>query len=290
VGLVLAMAISIGAAVAARTLDDDDDLDDVAVQQRTYMLSEQQFDQILFRVITVEMVEGQKRAIVSSSKPARGQMETALTSEVERIARDCSLTETQKKKLQLAGRGDIARFLDEVAELRRKYTAVAMNEQQYIEVSTRLQGLSVTSHCLVLRENSIFRKTLRTTLNEEQLAKYQLLERERKASVVDSALTMTGRVNNGRVNNFLQLTADSRRKFINTLVNHGHIPQTPHPYGRYIVMLEAARLENVLRPLLAESEWRAIEAQVAVARQLEPILRKTGQWPVPPTDEEPEAK
>src|SRR5690606_41854501 len=41
--------------------------------------------------------------------------------------RACGVTEAQKQKLKLAARGDMARFFDDVAELREKYEGQADN-------------------------------------------------------------------------------------------------------------------------------------------------------------------
>src|SRR6185436_10596755 len=109
--------------------------------------------------------------------------------------------------------------------------------------------------------------------------KNQSRERERKVSVVESALMIT----NGRAN-VIQLTGESRQKFIDTLVDHGHIPQSANRYGAYIVLLEADRLQHLLQPLMTETEWQSIQVQVGIARRLEPMLRKSGLWPQPPTD------
>ena len=52
--------------------------------------------------------------LVGGTDAARFRLETILAARVDKIARQCGLTEVQKKKLLLAGRGDIKRFFDRV--------------------------------------------------------------------------------------------------------------------------------------------------------------------------------
>ena len=48
----------------------------------------------------------------------RNKLDSLLTMQIEEIDRSCTLTEAQKNKLRLAGRGDMKRFLDRVEEKR----------------------------------------------------------------------------------------------------------------------------------------------------------------------------
>jgi hypothetical protein len=274
--VLLALAVSVGAAARAA---DEDDPKDVVVRKR-YVLSEQQFDQLLNRnAITIEAINGELR--VSISQSSQNRLDSVLKNEIEVIDRECSLTETQKKKLQLAGNEDIVRLLNRVAELRMKYVGVSISMQQYSEVMNELQMLSGIAQLGIIHEASLFQKTLRRTLNDEQRARHQIIERKRKVSVVEAALAICDRASNG-----IKLTGETRQKFIDTLVTQGQIPPSLNSYEPYVALVEIGRLENLLAPLLTETERQSINAQVAKARQMEPMLRKSGPWPVPPKDDE----
>jgi hypothetical protein len=270
--VLLALAVSVGAGAVARAADDDDPNND-----RRIAISEQQFEYLLKRTpITIEVIDGERRMSIPQS--ARKEMDAELTSEIETIVRECSLTETQKKKLQLAGRGDIAQILDRVTDLRGRYVAVPLDFEQ---VQNELHMLCNISQFCTLQEASLFRKTLRKLLNDEQLVQFQLLEHKRKVALVESALGIWSRASNR-----VDLKGEARQRFIDTLVTHGDIPPTPNPYAQYIVLFEAARLETPMTPLLTESEWQTMEPVLKVARKLEPNLRKSGQWPLPRTVDE----
>jgi hypothetical protein len=279
--LAVSVSVSVGAGATARAADEDEP-DEVAVNDRRYVITDQQFDQLVNRTTTTIRVVGGERNITTTSQPARTQMENALTIEIDYLARECSLSEAQKKKLQLAGRGDIVQFLDRVADLRRKYAGVGMSLQQYQDVMNELQiASSASANFSTFQGTSLFQKTLRKSLNDEQRAQYQVVERNRKIRAIESALATWSRGSTG-----ITLSEESRRKLMDTLVTHGHIPTSQHPYGRYIVMLEIGRLEKLVKPLLTESEWESMRARINSARQLEPTLRRSGQWPLLSPDED----
>ncbi len=58
--------------------------------------------------------------------------------EIDQVAR---LTEAQKKKLELASRGDIRRFFDQVDERRKAFQEVQNDQQKYAVFYQTLQPL-----------------------------------------------------------------------------------------------------------------------------------------------------
>jgi hypothetical protein len=135
-----------------------------------------------------------------------------------------------------------------------------------------------------LQESSLLRKTLRGLLNQAQLAKFEQLSRTRKKQLVEAALSV--RLNN---RDGITLPNISRQQVIDTLVNAGRIPEFSVPYSPYVVLLEAVRMEDRLRPLMTDAEWQSVEALAAQAKQLEPMLKASGFWPAPfPEDEDPQ--
>jgi hypothetical protein len=269
---------------------EEDDAEHIAAE-RQVILSEQQFDQMVFggsSAQQVVIVNGQRRAMEvaqpSTEADTRKRMESAMQAEMRVIHSKCSLTEAQKKKLQLAGRGDIHQFFSRVSELRPKLTSKPLSRQQYNEAIQELQPLRYLPQYGALGDNSLFRKTLRQLLKDDQLVRYRSLERERRVAVVDGVLLNWGRMTNG-----IKLTGERHKQIINLLVDHGQFPQGFSPYTHYIVMLEAARLEEQLKPLLDDQQWVAFQTQLVVARRVEPTLRRMGEWPIsPPSDDDGE--
>ena len=292
------IAVSAGLAAPARCdaqhqilVEPDDDDDPIVVRGAAaverIVFSEQQFDQMVFGRAQpgVVVLDGGQRRVVhgqESAKDVRRQMESILDSEIRAVDTRCSLSEAQKKKLHLAGRGDIARWMSRVSELRKKYTAMTMDQQQYQAIMIELQPLRNVPQFGPFGETSLLRKTLRNTLTDEQLPRFQALVRERSVHAVENALRgWDGAASRAK------LVGENRQKFIDTLVEQANLPQTNGPYMQYIVWFEAGRLEDQLKPLLDETQWQLFQGQVNNAKRVEQTLRNSGLWPAArPTDED----
>src|SRR5262245_14179965 len=61
---------------------------------------------------------------------ARQRLDSLLAVHTEQIDRTCQLTDVQKKKLQLAGRGDIKRFFDRYETVKQKFQALKHDQQK----------------------------------------------------------------------------------------------------------------------------------------------------------------
>ncbi len=282
--VIVAMSLLVGS--SALSLGHANDDEEVAAE-RPVVLSKQQFDQMVFGASSAQRIvveNGVQRVVVpipNTEADARKRMDSAMQAEMQAIHAKCSLTEAQKKKLQLAGRGDIHHFFSRVSELRPKLTSKPLSQQQYVELTRELQSLRMATQLGTFGEGSLFQKTLRRALTDEQHARYRVLERERQVRMVESVVLNWDRMPNG-----IKLLAESRRKLVDVLVDHGHLPQTRSPYIHYIVLSEVRRLEDRLKPLLTEENWETLETQAAQAKQVEATLRSSGQWPVAPEDDE----
>lgn len=308
--LVLLVLCGSGNAVAGLlVLEEDEEEAAPAVGGRTYMISEQQFDQMVFggqQPQVVQRVQGVARAQVvrqvngvqvielvpaaelvrnvvpqSAITDFRKRMEANANVEIESVARHVLLTEAQKKKLTLAARGDVEQVITRAAELRPKLTSKPIDQQQYVVLMRELQPLRMTQQFGLIGENSLFRKTLRHTLTDEQRVRWQSLERERQRMAVESALLKCQRMADGFI-----LTGENRRQFVEVVVEHGDLPETRNSYIHYVVLVETGKLEDRLKPLVSEEVWELLQKQIIQAKQIEATLHRSGQWPVRAADED----
>ncbi len=274
--------------------DEEDEEVVIELAARRSMLTEQQFDQMVFgsqlaaqRVQVAQQANGVQAmqivqtTVAQSSADFRKRMESLAATEIAAVDRRVALTEAQKKKLKLATRGDIAQFVSRANELRPKLTAKPLDQLQYAELLRELQPLRTSQQFGLMGETSLFRKTLRHCLTDEQRARWQMLERERKRTAVESSLLTWERMANG-----FKLTGVSRQQFVDVLVEHGDLPETRNSYIHYVVLVEAAKLEDRLKPLVSEEVWEKLQKQIAQAQRLEATLRKSGQWPTRTTDDD----
>src|SRR6478672_7877710 len=141
-------------------------------------------DQAQARRLAERVAEVQRRRAVQAAlavdlligegwvSEARRQLEWQLTVQIEDIDRACSLTNPQRKKLELAGRGDIKRFFDRYEQVIRK-SQVERNEQGLRKISQDITPLEITLQVGLFYEDSLLLKSLRNTLTDEQFAQYE---------------------------------------------------------------------------------------------------------------------
>jgi hypothetical protein len=76
----------------------------------------------------------------------------------------------------------------------------------------------------------------------------------------------------------LTLAEESRRKFADVVLEHGHMPQNVGSYGRSVLILEANVLRDRIKSILTEAEWTEFETQVGMAKRVEQFLETYGIW------------
>jgi len=100
---------------------------------------------------------------------ARAYMDMLLTRKIYEIDRNRSLTPVQHKKLQLAGRGDIKRLLDRIEDERKTFEHLRADLDRCEKFLRRLQPLRLMVRRGPFTSESLFAKTLRKMLDEENL-------------------------------------------------------------------------------------------------------------------------
>src|SRR5208283_5075319 len=125
-----------------------------------WVMTDDQFDQWVF---------GGPR----NSKAGRNKLDSLLALQVDDVARMCPLSEVQKKKLLLAGRGDIKRFFDKVEEKRKKFEKVKQDQTKIGEIYQELVPLKVELAVAQLDQTVGFRDEQRRRLVELILSETQ---------------------------------------------------------------------------------------------------------------------
>ena len=98
-------------------------------------------------------------------------MESLLTNKIDDIDRMSRLTPVQKKKLQLAGRGDIKRLLDRIEDERKTFEHLRTDLPRIEEFLMRLQPLRLTIRRGPFGSESLFAKTFKKMRDEENLVR-----------------------------------------------------------------------------------------------------------------------
>ena len=205
---------------------------------------------------------------------ARNKLDSSLLLRIEDLERACGITEAQKKKLRLAGRGDIKRFFDKVEELKRKFQQ-GQNDPN-ANIWQEIQPLQVELNTGLFGDDSIYAKTIRRTLTGDQAARFESLSRERNSFRFRATVEwFVVHLDKG-----LGLTDDQRQRFVELLVNEARPPRKFGQGDYWYLMLQTARLpEPKLKPIFDAPQWRLLSRQFVQARGMEQWLKTNGVLP-----------
>jgi hypothetical protein len=255
-GAVLLAPFSCG--VVAKAQEEGEDEAAMVVAQPVF--ADENFDQWVFQN-------------QGNAQNGRKRIEQMLTLRTEEIDRVCGLSEGQKKKLQLAGRGDIKRFFDRVEDARKVFQAVKHDQNKFQEIWQHIQPLQTELSAGLFGESSIFRKTVRKTLSAEQAASYDKIEQERRASLYRAKIELAVAM----LDNGLPLHDEQRRKLVELLVADTKPPKRFGQYDYYVVLIQMAKLpEGKVKPLFDAAQWRAVQQQLNNTRGMELWLKQNG--------------
>jgi hypothetical protein len=212
------------------------------------------------------------------------QISAKLTVQVDEIDRAAGLTEAQKQKLLLAASGDLKRFLDDVADLRLKYAATSSDQNAMRQIAQEIQPLQKKSSGL-FGDSSLFAKTLRTTLSEEQRKKYKAVidarQRFRYQATVEAAML--------RLQRLVPLRDEQRQAIVKLALEETRPPSEFGQFDYQVVIFQLAYLpQKKLRGLLDERQWQLLQTQLAEGRGYKQRLVQAGV--LPKAEADPAAK
>jgi hypothetical protein len=131
-----------------------------------------------------------------SAAGVRLWLDALLLRKVDTVDRFSRLTELQKQKLHLAGRGDIKRFFDSVEEQRRLILMIDENALDRKRIDEITQAARQLRHVLDLgpfEEGSLFAKAVRRTLSPQQAGRGQFLRESAQAGGLMESQNIRGR-------------------------------------------------------------------------------------------------
>lgn len=203
---------------------------------------------------------------------SRARIESQLQLLLDELVRDCELDDAQQQKLQLAARGDIKRFFDQVDAARKKYLTVKGNggllnpffQEQILPLQMQYtKGM--------FGEGSMFSKTLRNTLTADQQAKYQaVLTARRKAAykvMLESSLHKA--VGGLRVEQLVKVQE--------LLLEQTQPPLQFGQYDQQVIMLKLSQVPvEKLREVLDKDQWKKLQPGLLQASGTEDWLARFG--------------
>jgi hypothetical protein len=265
--LPLILALAFGATrspVRAQNPQGNDENFDTTVEGdvivRRAILNDQRADQFIF---------GQ----VESVEEARSRMDQALRRQVRQLNRRYHLTAAQQEKLLLAGRGDIKRALDRVAELKRKFQLAKFERlslMNWVEEARRLQR---ALQAVTTNADSLFSKTVAATITDEQVALADKALHESHAAAFEAALADAA----ARLFRVLDLTEPEHSRLVTVMRSEIHQPRRFGNSGYAYVMHELSKVpENKIRPTMREPKWKLLHQLLSSWHDARKFLENDG--------------
>ncbi len=223
-----------------------------------------------------------------NAQGARKRLDSHLTVQIDEIDRACKLTDPQKQKLRLAGRGDIKHFFDGYETIRRTFKPIKQNAPDFNDVWQKLwqdiNPLQVSLQNGLFEENSLFEKSVRGTLAAEQRKGYDTLQNERRQFYHRIAVAQTIEM----LDRQMRFTQQQRQKLTELLTKETKAgkPSSNVYYDRYYVLWQLGRLpEEKFRPLFDDVQVKFLDRQLIQAKGMAQSLRQMKVWPGDAEDE-----
>jgi hypothetical protein len=208
-----------------------------------------------------------------NARQAQQRMETQVKLQLAELERVGELAAAQRQKLELAARGDLQRFLDDVDALRRKFNAAvrkdpnAANQMwQEIQPLQARQARGLTGH------GSLLAKVIPQTLTPEQSLKYEAVTIERRKFRYQAGIAVALHQLEGSV----ALSGQQRDALRKVLLDLPP-PKAFGQYDHYLIMYRLAMLPpDKIQPLLDARQWTAMKRQLDQQRGMREFLIQQG--------------
>jgi hypothetical protein len=236
---------------------------EVAAPAQVMMINDAQFDMWVF---------GGPR----NSGAGRNKLDALLDLSVDEVSRECSLSDIQRQKLLLAGRGDIKRFFEKVEEKRKKFDKLKTDQNKIGELYQELVPLQAALHAGLFGDGSLYSKTLKRVLGEHEDARYEEVVREKNRFRYRAKVGLAV----AQLDQTLGLSDKQRRDLVELILQECQPPSRYGQYDYYLILYQAGKIHrDKLKPLFKDKQWAFFVRQLDQMRGMEQFLRNQGLLP-----------
>lgn len=238
--------------------DDEDEPEALAQNQPQFQVNEENFDQWVFGG--------------GGNAPAiQARMTSLLNLRIDEISRISQLSDPQKKKLLLAGRGDLKRLMDQVEQKRKEFQLVRNDQNKFMQFYQTLQSIQMSVQTGPFGDDaSIFSKTIKKTLDGGQASRYAEVLKARREYRFRAKLDLVVAM----LDNTIGLKSDQRKQLVSLLRKETRPPKKFGAYDSQVVLLQLSKMnESKLKPIFDDSQWRAMKRQLDGAKSMEQFLQ-----------------
>jgi hypothetical protein len=230
-------------------------------------------NQVQFGVINRQQFEQWVFQGAQNAEGARARIDRRVELKLAGLERKHQLSESQRKKLELAARGDVKRLFDDVEVLRQKFLAAQNDGNAIGQLWQEIQPIQKKIAHGVLDEQSLFSKALNQTLDTTQTATQQAALQERRQfryrAAVESAITM--------MEDVVALNQLQRAALIKLLTEKTKPPASFGQFDYQFVMYQLSQLPAAeLRSLLDKRQQELLAPHLQQMRGMRQMLIENG--------------
>jgi hypothetical protein len=230
-----------------------------------------------------QLTEAQFDSWVTNGRgKAEELVESQLTAQIGRFDEACNLSDDQRQKLLLAGRGDLDRYLADVAAVRTKLVGQKYEQRKLSEVYGEIRPLAQRLEQGVLGAGSLFQKVKSSVLDDGQRAAYQRWASERSSYHYRAKLKLFV----AALDQLAPMSGEQRKRLVELLIDSTRPPnrQSASQLDWWYVVVQAADApQDKLAEILDDAQLRSFQQAVRQAPQFRQMLKMQN---VVPFDEE----
>lgn len=205
-------------------------------------------------------------------------VEMQLNGQLAELDRACHLTDLQRQKLELAGRGDLARLQAEITALHAELVGKSYDQNEIGNVHSRIQPLGERVRKGILDEESLFQKVKASTLDEQQRTAYDKSVAERTKFQFEAKLKLFVAALDAKA----PMLAKQREALLALLIAKSQPPRQwgNEQYEWLYVVYQASRMPaDELKGILDDAQVRCFQDAVSQGPQYGQMLKQQGMLP-----------
>jgi len=192
---------------------------------------------------------------VGDAKTGRERLESQVKLQISEASRICQLADEQQAKLELAARGDLRRFVDDVEEARRKALVDKPDQEALNKLHQLAQPLQLRRTRGFSGPDSLFARSLASTLTAEQVAAYEAVLAERRRYRYEAAIGLalynlesTVAMNQAQRDALIKMLLDLPPPRISSSSDYIFV------WYRF-----ATARQDTVKPLFSDRQWQALQ-------------------------------
>lgn len=194
---------------------------------------------------------------------ARNKCKNAISVRIAFVELSCQLTLDQRKKLELAGGGDVERFFCAYKHLKSEMKFGSLTMDEWNAMWQKMSPLQTRFQAGLHEHDSLLMKTVSSTLDHDQLEKFQDLQRRRAVGLYGKYLRVAVQM----IEQQAPLTIDQRTRLTDLLLEKADLPGY-YGDGRQAIYLVLYTFTTVpqdeLQAIFSDIEWTVVERFVRV--------------------------